>query len=123
MPINVPPLSGASSRSRVIRCLIPRTSVPCNTVLKALGCVKTLPLSVQLLLFRWIVMVFDLVDDRSALHCVYSVVFYHLQVDDLVRTSFPASKVSISWTLAAGFFEDIQPESDVITKASGCDVT
>lgn len=76
-----------SCRNRVIRCLIPRSTVPHSAVLKALGCMTSLPSSpLQQLLFRWIVLTFDLVDDRGPLHAVYTAVFYFLQMDDLRPT-------------------------------------
>ena len=75
---------GVSSRSRVVRSLIPQTTVPCSAILKALGCLRSLPITLQQLLLRWTVLVFELIDDRTALHAVYTAVFYLLQADDLV---------------------------------------
>ena len=57
--------------------------MPFKVVLRLLAALRSLPLSVQQLLLRWIVLTFDLVNDIAPLRAVYDVVFYHLQVDEL----------------------------------------
>ena len=71
--------------TRAVRCLIPRDSVPCVSVLRLLGSLKGHTLSLQLLVIRWIILVYDTIDDRSSLHGIYGVLFYYLQFDDLVQ--------------------------------------
>ena len=79
--------SGVPNKSRAVRCLIPRSSVPCSAALRLLGGMKRFSLSLQHLVLRWIVLVFDTIDDATPLHAVYSIIMYYIQVDDLVRTS------------------------------------
>jgi centromere protein I len=69
--------------TRAVRCLIPRDSVPCASVLRLLGSLKGHTLSLQLLIIRWIILVYDIIDDRSSLQEIYGVLFYYLQFDDL----------------------------------------
>lgn len=57
--------------------------MPFKAILKVFAALRSLPLSVQQLLLRWIVLTFDLVDDIAPLRAVYDVMFYHLQVDEL----------------------------------------
>ena len=74
---------GASTLSRIIRTLLPQSQVPFQAILQILAALRSLPFSVQQLLLRWTVLVFDLVDDIAPLRSVYDAVFYHLQVDEL----------------------------------------
>ena len=76
--------SGIPSRSRVVRCLIPRSTISCSSALRALSGLKGLPISLQHLLFRWIVLVFDVIDDTAPLHAVYNIIMHYIQMDDLV---------------------------------------
>jgi len=76
---------GIPNRSRAVRCLIPRSSVPCSAALRVLGGMKRFSLSLQHLVLRWILLVFDAIDDTTPLNAVYNIVMYYIQVDDLVR--------------------------------------
>lgn len=75
--------SDASTRIRLVRCLVPRGDVPHSAVLNALGSMGHLPISLRLLLFRWIVLVYDIIDDKAPLHHVYDVIFHYIQYDGL----------------------------------------
>jgi len=46
---------------------------------------KRFSLSLQHLVLRWILLVFDAIDDTAPLHTVYNIIMYYIQVDDLVR--------------------------------------
>lgn len=70
--------------SRVVRSLIPRTSVPCSAVLRLLGSLKGQTLQLQLLIIRWVILVYDVIDNKTDLRAIYGVLFYFLQVDELV---------------------------------------
>ena len=70
--------------TRAVRCLIPRDSIPCASVLRLLGSLKGQTLSLQLLIIRWIILVYDIIDNHSGLHGIYGLLFYYLQFDDLV---------------------------------------
>ena len=70
--------------SRALRSLIPRNSVPCAAVLRFLGSLKGYTLTLQLLILRWVILVYDIIDDRTNLHGSYGVLFYYLQFDELV---------------------------------------
>ena len=83
------PLTGIASRCRAVRCLIPMTSVPHSAVLRGLGCLGSVPLSLQQLLLRWLILVFDYLDDRGPLQTLYNVFFYYLQFDELVHKTRP----------------------------------
>ena len=80
---NLFPHADAPFRCRVVRCLIPKSTVPCSAVLSLLGSLNVLPLSLQQLVFKWIILVYDLIDDRDILHTVYDGLFYYLQYDAL----------------------------------------
>ena len=45
------------------------------------------PAFFQVVLIRWIVLVYDLIDDKDLLHSVYPVFFHFLQYEALVRLS------------------------------------
>ena len=70
--------------SRVVRSLIPRTSVPSSAVLQLLGSQKGQTLSLQLLIIRWIVLIYDIIDNKADVHAIYGIIFYYLQNDELV---------------------------------------
>ena len=68
---------------RLVRCLIPSHDVPHSAVLHALGSMGQLPPSLKQLLFKWIVLVYDIIDNKAPLHKVYDVIFHHIQYDSL----------------------------------------
>ena len=74
----------ATLLSRGVRSLIPKISVPCAAVLRLLGSLKGHTLSLQLLIIRWIILVYDIIDNRTNLHAIYGTLFYYLQSDELV---------------------------------------
>lgn len=82
--ISLPPGSGTvASRSQILRCLIPRTSIPNVVVFRALSRMRAVPSSLRQLLFKWMVLTFDLVENRKHLQVMYDVIFQYLGYDDL----------------------------------------
>ena len=71
------------TRIQVLRCLVPRTTVPVVVLFCALGSMRKQPLPLQLVLFRWMVLVIDLVDQRDHLQAMYDVIFQYLGYDEL----------------------------------------
>lgn len=55
-------------------------------MLKVLGGLHQLPIAVQQLLLRWLVLAFDLIDDLAPLRAVYDAVLYLLHFDELRPT-------------------------------------
>lgn len=51
--------------------------------MRALCSMRMLPLSLQLLLFRWMVLVFDVVDDPKRFLSLYDIIFQYLGYDEL----------------------------------------
>ena len=45
-----------------------------------------LPPSLRQLLFKWLVLVYDIVDNKAPLHQVYDVILRYVQYDDLRQT-------------------------------------
>jgi hypothetical protein len=72
-----------AARTKILRCLIPRTTVPLLVVFRALAAVRGLPHPLRILLFRWMVLVYDLVDRREQLRVIYDGFFQFLGYDDL----------------------------------------
>jgi len=56
---------------------------------------KRFSLSLQHLVLRWILLVFDAIDDTTPLHAVYNIIMYYIQVDDLVRRMSDTLLVSV----------------------------
>ena len=57
--------------------------MPHSAVLDALGSMNQLSTSLRKLLFKWIVLVYDLIDDKAPLGYVYDVIFHYVQYDSL----------------------------------------
>lgn len=72
-----------ATRIRVLRCLVPRTTVPVVVLFCALGSMRTQSLPLKLLLFRWMVLIIDLVEQRDRLQAMYDVIFQYLGYDEL----------------------------------------
>ena len=70
-------------RLSLVRCLIPRTTVPMSAVFQCLGSMHVQPGSLQRALFRWLVLVFDLLEDGRSLTATYDLIFHFLQYDSL----------------------------------------
>uniref|UniRef100_A0A8C4Q727 Centromere protein I n=1 Tax=Eptatretus burgeri TaxID=7764 RepID=A0A8C4Q727_EPTBU len=72
-------------RHRLVKCLIPTSVVSRNAPVIAVAslCTETLPPTLQVLLVQWLILVFDLVDNKSDFHCLYEMIFYLVQFDNL----------------------------------------
>ncbi|XP_066267056.1 centromere protein I-like [Branchiostoma lanceolatum] len=74
-----------STNSRLVRCLIPATTVPEDAALRAISwiCTNKPSKTVQAFLLRWLVLVYDLIDGKEKLHALYGVLFLFIQSDVL----------------------------------------
>ena len=91
-------LADSAILSRAVRSLIPRASVPCSAILRLLGSLKGQILSLQLLIIRWIILIYDIIDNKSNLHAIYGVLFYYLQNDELVSTEVLEMCTQFDWS-------------------------
>lgn len=73
----------AARRALVLRSLIPSTTVPIKAFFMALGGMRTQPPALRPLLFKWMVLVYDLVDHVSHLSVLYHMIFQYLSYDEL----------------------------------------
>ncbi|XP_062916882.1 centromere protein I [Mobula hypostoma] len=71
--------------TRILRCLIPASVVPENAVTKAISwiCTRKPSVNVQVLFFKWLLAVFDLLDSKKHIHSLYGMIFFFLQNDKL----------------------------------------
>ncbi len=85
----VPPMSllftGIPHRKKLIKALLPRTSVPEQAVLVGLARLNSecFPRSVQPTFFKWILIVFELIDNKDSLRNLYGVLFLFLDFEQL----------------------------------------
>ncbi|KAL8624506.1 hypothetical protein ACOMHN_053049 [Nucella lapillus] len=65
---------------QLIRCLIPKTKVPQEAVMKAISWMSTNKpaVAIQTMLIRWILVVYDYIDTYDKLHCLYGILFLFL---------------------------------------------
>lgn len=71
------------TQCRLVRCLIPSQDVPHSIVLQVLGSMGQLPPSLKQILFKWIVLVYDIIDNKAPIGCVYDVILHYIQYDSL----------------------------------------
>lgn len=69
--------------TRLIKCLIPKTTVPQRAVLKAISwmCTNRPASNVQVHLVRWITLVYEHLDGHKDVHALYGTIFYFLEND------------------------------------------
>jgi len=74
-----------SVSSKLIKCLIPQRSVPSSAVVMAVSriCTNKLSISIKGLLLRWIVIIFNLIDELKDVHSLYGIFFLFLESDIL----------------------------------------
>ncbi|KAJ8303826.1 hypothetical protein KUTeg_018619 [Tegillarca granosa] len=67
--------------SKLIRVLIPSTYVPVGAVVKAIShmCTNKPSSAIQSLILRWILLVYDYIDDKEKIHKLYGLIFYFLE--------------------------------------------
>lgn len=70
---------------RLIKCLIPRQLVPSSAVVIAVSriCTNKLSISIKSWLIRWILIIFNLIDDLKDVHSLYGIFFLFLESDIL----------------------------------------
>uniref|UniRef100_UPI0037E6FCBA centromere protein I n=1 Tax=Semicossyphus pulcher TaxID=241346 RepID=UPI0037E6FCBA len=76
---------GTTLCARVLKCLIPATSVPQEAVVRAviwLG-VGKIPISTQVLFIKWVLTVFDMIDAKDQLRAVYGFIFSFVTDENL----------------------------------------
>ncbi|XP_073255780.1 centromere protein I-like [Porites lutea] len=74
---------GDSISSRIIKCLIPQGAVPSLAVVIAVSriCTNKLSMNVKALLVRWMLIIFNLIDDLRDVHSLYGILFLFLESD------------------------------------------
>lgn len=77
---------------RLIRALIPRATVPEGCVLEVIGriCARKLPVPTSMLLLKWLILVYDIIDSKTRLHRLYGVIFHFIEFDTLRCAPGPA---------------------------------
>uniref|UniRef100_A0A8C4SMG5 Centromere protein I n=1 Tax=Erpetoichthys calabaricus TaxID=27687 RepID=A0A8C4SMG5_ERPCA len=77
--------AGRATSARIMKCLIPATVVPENSLIKGVSwiCVGTLPTNLQITFFRWFITMFDFIDSKEHLNSLYGILFYFLQDENL----------------------------------------
>ncbi|XP_067404509.1 centromere protein I [Emydura macquarii macquarii] len=71
--------------SRILKCLIPASVIPESSVVSAVSwlCVGKCSGSTQLLFLRWLIAMFDFIDQKEKLHALYGFFFCSLQDEKL----------------------------------------
>ncbi|KAM4664329.1 centromere protein I [Discoglossus pictus] len=74
-----------SISTRLLKCLIPASEVPQDSVINAVSlfCMEKCSSSIQTLFLRWLITVFDLIPHKDFLSCLYSFFFCFLADDRL----------------------------------------
>ncbi|KAK3603764.1 hypothetical protein CHS0354_023383 [Potamilus streckersoni] len=77
---------GETVSKKLIKLLIPATKVPETAVLKAISwiCTNRPSMTIQCLLIRWIIVVYDYIDRRDRLHGLYGLLFRFLHFHSLL---------------------------------------
>ncbi|CAG8433086.1 10715_t:CDS:10 [Diversispora eburnea] len=70
---------------KFIKFLIPRTKVPIKLIIKIFGSLgdRNIKLKIQVLLLRWIILVYNILEDHSELYKFYGVLFHYMDYDTL----------------------------------------
>ncbi|RHZ76457.1 hypothetical protein Glove_197g85 [Diversispora epigaea] len=70
---------------KFIKFLLPRTKVPIKLIIKIFGSLgdKNIKLKIQVLLLRWIILVYNILEDHSELYKFYGVLFHYMDYDTL----------------------------------------
>ncbi|EDO43463.1 predicted protein [Nematostella vectensis] len=78
-------LYGDAVSSKLVKSLIPKNRIPSLALVKAISWISTnkLSISLQALLVRWILVVYQLLDDITPLQALYGVLFLFLESDVL----------------------------------------
>ncbi|CAG8770925.1 11425_t:CDS:2, partial [Acaulospora morrowiae] len=70
---------------KLVKLLIPRTKVPNMLIMKIFGSLgnKNTKLKIQALLLRWVILIYNVLEDHSELYQLYGVLFHYLDYDTL----------------------------------------
>lgn len=76
---------GSAPCVRVLKFLIPATVVPQEAVVRAVAwlCVGKIPASTQVLLLKWVLTVFDMIDSKDNLRAIYGFIFSFVADENL----------------------------------------
>ncbi|KAK3094473.1 hypothetical protein FSP39_002205 [Pinctada imbricata] len=71
---------GETISSRLIRCLIPASTVPQSAIVQTIShmCTNVPSTNIQSLLVRWILLVYDYIDNKEKIHKLYGFIFYFI---------------------------------------------
>uniref|UniRef100_UPI00358E5A2A centromere protein I-like n=1 Tax=Myxine glutinosa TaxID=7769 RepID=UPI00358E5A2A len=72
-------------RRRLLKCLVPVSVVPGNAPVIAVAhlCMETLPATLQVGVVQWLIVVFDLVENKDDFHGLYGMIFHFVQFENL----------------------------------------
>uniref|UniRef100_UPI00358F5175 centromere protein I-like n=1 Tax=Myxine glutinosa TaxID=7769 RepID=UPI00358F5175 len=72
-------------RRRLLKCLVPVSVVPGNVPVIAVAhlCMETLPATLQVGVVQWLIVVFDLVENKDDFHGLYGMIFHFVQFENL----------------------------------------
>jgi hypothetical protein len=73
--------------TRLLKALIPRTTVPEAAVMRGIARLNAgdMNLGVRVLFLKWVIAVYDLIDSKKQLWNLYGVLFLYLDYELLVR--------------------------------------
>ena len=71
------------SKSAISHLMIPRNSVPSEVVVQLLGAFGNFSHNMRQSILKWIILVFDLIDQKEILHKMYAVFFHYLAYETL----------------------------------------
>ncbi|XP_077921501.1 centromere protein I isoform X2 [Halichoerus grypus] len=76
---------GSAVNTRILKCMIPTTLIPEDSVVKAVSwlCVGKCSGSTKVLFYRWLVAMFDFIDHKDQINLLYGFFFASLQDDAL----------------------------------------
>ncbi|XP_046852040.1 centromere protein I-like isoform X2 [Xenia sp. Carnegie-2017] len=72
-------------RNQIIKCLIPRHGISADCIINVFSRMSAniINTSIQVSLLKWIIMVYELIDDRDKVHNLYGMIFHFLDNDTL----------------------------------------
>ncbi|KAG0232922.1 hypothetical protein BGW42_007831 [Actinomortierella wolfii] len=72
-----------TTAKKLVKLLLPRSHVPEDCAIKIMGCLGRYSRGVEALLLRWLIVVYDYLDNRTKLVKLYGVAFHYLSYETL----------------------------------------
>uniref|UniRef100_A0A669Q7V2 Centromere protein I n=1 Tax=Phasianus colchicus TaxID=9054 RepID=A0A669Q7V2_PHACC len=78
-------LSGKLVNTRLLKSLIPASAIPESSVVSSVSwfCVSKCSSNIQLLFLRWLITMFDFIDQKEQVHALYGIFFFFLNDEKL----------------------------------------